>query len=397
MCIEQLSSSTIGIGSYSFLSGQSLHIASVKLDNSNVITNCLPKTSNASVKYYCRSISLINDEYRVSKHGIVYADDRVESMVAFISMPLEHHLYLNTGDVVKPWQHEPVECPEEASTPDALPFGEDILHFMEMSVEDSQREYLDSMDEHISDGMKKACPKIRTLLEKPTSIETFAPSAWNGLNIPPVKLETFGALPSRLSPKARAVRESLYANAKKEFERLYKYFYVDSESPIASPLVIAPKATQPFIRFCGDYREINKYIKIPQQPIPIIQHELIKAAGFKVFVDLDMANSFHQIPLSKEFSDILSVKTPWGLFRPKFLPEGVGPASGLLQHIVRDSFADFEAWTIVIFDNFLILANDYGDAYQSLEKVLNRCTEYGIVLKMKKSWIGVDKVTFFSY
>ena len=43
----------------------------------------------------------------------------------------------------------------------------------------------------------------------------------------------------------------------------------------------------------------------------------------------------------KEFSDLLSVQTPWGLVRPKFLPEGVGPASGLLQHIVRTIFEDF--------------------------------------------------------
>ena len=338
-------------------------------------------------------------EYRVSKKfGTVFADSRVEHMVAFISMPMDNHLILNTGDIVKPWEHEPEECPEELSTPDALPFGEDILNFMEMSVEDSQREYLEQIEEHVSAGMNKDCAKVLDLLRRPTSMETFAPSTWNGLKkTPPVQLETFTQLPSRISPKARPVREALYANAKKEFDRLYKYFYVESESPIASPLVIAPKATQPFIRFCGDYREVNKYIKIPQQPIPIIQHELIKAAGFKVFVDLDMANSFHQIPLSKEFSDILSVKTPWGLFRPKFLPEGVGPASGLLQHIVRDAFSDFEAWTIVIFDNFLILANDYDDAYQKLEKVLNRCTEYGIVLKLKKSWIGVDTVTFFGY
>ena len=62
------------------------------------------------------------------------------------------------------------------------------------------------------------------------------------------------------------------------------YFYVESESPIASALVMAPIATQPFIWFCGDYREINKYIKIPQQPIPIIHHELTKAAGFKIFI-----------------------------------------------------------------------------------------------------------------
>ena len=41
-------------------------------------------------------------------------------------------------------------------------------------------------------------------------------------------------------------KKKMYAHAKTEFERLEKYFYVDSESPIASPLVIAPKATAPY-------------------------------------------------------------------------------------------------------------------------------------------------------
>ena len=76
-------------------------------------------------------------------------------------------------------------------------------------------------------------------------------------------------------------------------------------------------------------------------------------------MDLDLANSFHQIPISQEFSDILSVQTPWGLYRPKFLPEGVGPASGALQYIVREIFKEYEDWTVVIFDNFLILTEDY--------------------------------------
>ena len=73
------------------------------------------------------------------------------------------------------------------------------------------------------------------------------------------------------------------------------------------------------------------------------------------------------------------------------------PPVVFLQHIVQDAFFGFEACTIVIFDNFLIMADNFEDAYQTLEKVLNRCTEYNIVLKMKKSRIGVEAVTSFGY
>jgi hypothetical protein len=74
-----------------------------------------------------------------------------------------------------------------------------------------------------------------------------------------------------------------------------------------------------------------------------------------------MTNSFHQIPIDDFSSILLSVSTSWGFFRPKFLPEGVGPASGIFQAIDRTDFADFEEWTIVIFDNFIVLATDSAD------------------------------------
>ena len=123
-----------------------------------------------------------------------------------------------------------------------------------------------------------------------------------------------------------------------------------------SPLVVAPQA---FIRLCGDYRQINPFIYIPEEPIPHVQQALAKAAGWKFFVGVDMANSFHQITLDMQSSLLLSVSTPWGLFRPKFLPGGMGPASGILQAIVRKIFADLDDWIIVIFDNFLILRRCY--------------------------------------
>ena len=240
-------------------------------------------------------------------------------------------------------------------------------------------------------------PKILDLMRSTVALDVFAPETWNGLKLEPIDLTLKEGVPDKLYARARPIRAELYKAAKKEYNRLCDYFYVDSDSSYASPLVIAPKATEPFIRFCGDYRKINEHINRPQIPIPIPYHELSKAFKFKIFADCDLANSFHQLPLSENTSKLLSVQTPWGLVRPKFLPEGVAPACGILQYHMRNIFAAFEDWTIVIFDNILILANDFKDLYSKMELFLERCHEARVVLKLKKTWIGYDTVTFFGY
>ena len=110
-----------------------------------------------------------------------------------------------------------------------------------------------------------------------------------------------------------------------------------------------------------------------------------------------MTNSFHQIRLGTKTSNILSVQTPWGLVRPLYMPEGIGPASGILQRTVMNIFDDFQDFMINIFDNILVLCHDYNDAAEKLVKVLKRARERGVVFKFSKTWLGCQKVTFFGY
>ena len=56
---------------------------------------------------------------------------------------------------------------------------------------------------------------------------------------------------------------------------------------------------------------------------------------------MHMTNSFHHTILALLTSNMLSLQTSLGLVRPLFLPEGVGPASGILQNIVVCVFPDF--------------------------------------------------------
>ena len=272
------------------------------------------------------------------------------------------------------------------------------LNYMEQSREEAIAEYFSQFEDHISPEFLAAKPEILTLLQSQMAQEVFNPVDWTGiLGIDDLDFDVSPDMPKFHKPPARPVNARLMEHATKEAERLLMYFWVLSTSSIASPLVIAPKATKPFIRLCGDYRWVNQFLTMAQRYIPNVRQALQKAAMFKYFCDLDMTNSFHQLRLSRRLSELLSVQSQWGLFRPEFLPEGVSLASGVLQEVVMSIFQDFSEWTIVIFDNFLVLASSYEDCYNKLELILKRCHERHLVLKFSKSWLAVQECTFFGY
>lgn len=297
--------------------------------------------------------------------------------------------------LVEPWANPPVWAPEDEETPLPVNFGF-ALHFLELGYEEAAKEYFAQYDKQVAPAFDAACPKLRQLLAT-KGLKVFVPSNWEGVRLPPLELDWLPGMPSRMKPHARPINPRLMEHARLEFDRLRGYFYRPSSSPHASCLVIAPKATKPFIRFCGDYVAMNKYAPAGHQTIPNVQHALHKIAGFKLFADLDMTNSYHQNLLGPVTAAKLSIQTPWGQFEPIFLPEGVAPASGLLQSRVELIFAGMEEWTVVIFDNFLLLAHDFEDLYRKLELFFDRCIEFNVVLKFSKSFIGFTQVKFFGY
>jgi hypothetical protein len=322
--------------------------------------------------------------------------DMIQQAVDEYSGEPSHNLHAVEGELCPPWS-QPLdeEAPEDLATPLPCSFS-DALHYMEMSVEEAREEFLGQIEEHVSAEFR-ASTRVVDLL-KTKGMKAFVPANWEGIkHVDPLELIWNSDLPERLKPRARPLNPKLGDNPWKEFQRLLTYFYEPSNSPIASCLVVAPKATAPFIRFCGDYVSINKYIVTGHYPIPHVQRSLDKICGFSIFLDIDLVNAFHQVPLAPLTSERLSVQTPWGQVQPKFMPEGIAPATFVLQQVVSEIFSVFEDWTIAIFDNLLVLAHDYADAYAKLEKIIDRCIEYNVYLKFSKSWLGFDHEHFFGY
>ena len=96
----------------------------------------------------------------------------------------------------------------------------------------------------------------------------FVPDEWSGIKgVEPLKLKWKDTLPERMKLKS-AINPKLREASEKEFHRLRGYFYGKSRSPWVSCLVVAPKATPPCIRFCGDYVQLNKHMEVGNYAIP---------------------------------------------------------------------------------------------------------------------------------
>ena len=241
-----------------------------------------------------------------------------------------------------------------------------------------------------------AVPGFKEYMEK-VAVEVFVPTNWEGIKCEPIEFNFRPDMPDIYRGKARPINRAREAMVLEEFKRLKKYHLVPSTSSIVSPISDADKATAPFVRICGDYRWINSMILLDHQFIPQVRYEIEKLQGFKYFIDLDMVNSFHQFKLGRKTSENLSVITPWETVRPVFMPEGVSPATGVLQGHMKRIFKDFEEWAVVIFDNFCIGGHSHEDLFAKLKLFLARCKEYNIFLKMSKCYFGHSSVKFFGY
>jgi len=364
-------------------------------------TDSKDNTHSAKIEFFVlpdsNNIMVVGLPAIVMHFGSLFMDMLSSAMHEYSGEP-SHNLSNIDVDLREPWSRAPdVDAPEDAATEHPCIFT-DVLNFLEISPEEARKEYFEQMDTHVSEGFRMATP-VLDLLRSEKGIRAFVPPNWEGIkNIPLLEFDFKDTLPERLKFKARPVNPKLYAAVEKEVQRLIATgYFKPSRSPIACCMVVAPKATAPFFRICVDYRPVNVHVKVGHYPIPHVQHSLEKISKFRVFLDLDWVHAFHQVRLGPLTAERLSCVTPWGQFAPQFMPEGVAPASFILQEITQKIFGEFDEWTIAVFDNILVLADSYEDAYRKLEIIIDRCNEYNVYLKFSKTWLGFDKVLFFGY
>ena len=117
-------------------------------------------------------------------------------------------------------------------------------------------------------------------------------------NTPPISFP-----PRRLSPSMQAVVRSAVADVDS------KGIMEPGAGQWGSPVVMVRKSSGAW-RLCCDYREVNKYVVIPQQPLPHMDGILASFKGKRYFSDIDMCHGFYQIEIEEEDRAKTSFVTP---------------------------------------------------------------------------------------
>ena len=312
--------------------------------------------------------------------------------------PMYKHLIANDPDAYYPWTSNLDEIAiEEEDIP--IPCGYTAaLYAMETATDQQMHDYQALLDTHISAEFAAAVPIMQFMLDEGVKVFTNMHMNWDGIQgIELFELDWKEDTPAVMKPACRPIKKNIYEVAEKEFNRLRGYLLFPSNSPVCSNIVVASKATAPYVRICGDYVKINEFIRKGHYPIPLIRSQLDRIQDYSIYADIDFKNAFHQVRIGPISSARLSVVTPWGQFQSPFMQEGTPPATGKFMEIVNNIFEDYKEWILLIHDNMLILAHTSEELFERIKLIVRRCFKHNMFLKMEKSMLGIRKVKFFGY
>jgi hypothetical protein len=138
-------------------------------------------------------------------------------------------------------------------------------------------------------------------------------------------------------------------------------------------------------RMCVDYRRLNDRMIGDAYPLPRLWDNLQRLARFHYYIKLDMNWGFWQLPIAEASKPLTSFLTHVGQFEFEVLPFGIKNSPSEFQRAVDSTFSDFYHEGVFIYiDDIAMASSTKGDLLQLFGRVLQRCTERGVFIKLKK-------------
>lgn len=212
------------------------------------------------------------------------------------------------------------------------------------------------------------------------------------------RIETGDAVPVR----KRFYRQSPQVNeemTRQLNEMLEQEIIEESNSEWQSPVVMVKKKSGE-LRFCVDYRELNKRTKPFFFPLPRLEDvfDSLGSSRAQIFSTLDLLSGYWQVGMDPETAHKAAFVTPTGVYQWKRLPFGLAnsPSSfmNLLTHVLKGLTYKI---ALVYVDDILVYSGSFREHLQHLQLVFDRLISAGLTLKISKCSFAQKQVIYLGH
>ena len=180
------------------------------------------------------------------------------------------------------------------------------------------------------------------------------------------------------------------------------------DGPWANAIVAIPKKNGG-VRFCADYRDLNRITRRDCRPIAHLEERLSKVRGdpkepIRFFASVDLSEAYHSVPVCKADREKTAIVTPEGLYQFKRMPFGLAAAPAAFHQVVKLIESAMEKrdpqildQCLLYFDDALLSAPNFDELLERLEILLEAVEEVGMKIQVRKCSIGFGETKWLGH
>jgi hypothetical protein len=278
----------------------------------------------------------------------------------------------------------------------------DICKVCQQKVKDLElvqmlnQEYEEKLPKEPPDLTKDQGDQLQKLLEEYDDVIAREGMLSGRTNLVTHSITTDNSLPIKQRPYRLSPAEHDFVG--QELENMMEQGIIQpSSSPWASPIVLVKKKNGK-MRFCVDYRKLNKVTKRDAYPLPRIDEILDSLGKAKWFTSLDLASGYWQVEMNEQDKEKTAFVTKQGIFEFNVMPFGLTNAPATFQRLMDRVFYDIkDKYVLVYLDDINIYSSTFEEHMQHLKEVLERFRRANLKLNLDKCHFCKREISFLGH
>jgi len=180
-------------------------------------------------------------------------------------------------------------------------------------------------------------------------------------------------------------------------ENLAKGFIRPSKSPAAYPVLFQIKKDGT-LRFCVDYRRLNKVTIKDAYPLPLYNLFFEQVRGSNYFTKLDLKAAYNLVRIREGDEFKTAFRTRHGQFEYLVMPFGLTNAPAVFQRFINYVLSDYiDKFVVVYLDDILIYSKTLDEHKSHVMKVLESLEENYLIANLDKCLFHVREIEFLGH